>query len=181
VQQIVLGTLPHDTLFGHRLYRAKDGFAVDCQVVLAGADRSSIHQPQHCLAGNGLRIVSKERTSIQIARPHSYALPVIKLNLRGEVVTSDKGSQPVGGVFVYWFVTDGQLTADHNQRLWLTAKELMSRSVMQRWAYVICYTVCPLGEEEAVYDRMKAFIAASVPEFQIASGPPIQGARAKVD
>jgi hypothetical protein len=52
---------------------------------------------------------------------------------------------------------------------------------MQRWAYVICYTVCPLGEEEAVYDRMKAFIAASVPEFQIASGPPIQGARAKVD
>jgi len=181
VQPVVLSTLPADTLFGHRFYRGQDGFEIDCQVVLMGADRSSIHQPRHCLGGNGLKIVSEERATVPMTRPHPYELPVKILKLRGETVTSVGSRQPVGGVFVYWYVADGQLTADHGQRLWLTARDLVTTGVLQRWAYVICYTVCPHGEEEAAYERLKDFIAASVPEFQITAGPPIQGARAKAD
>ena len=57
--------------------------------------------------------------------------------------------------------------------MWSIAKDLLTTGVMQRWAYVICFTVCPLGQEDAAYDRLKDFIAASVPEFQLAHGPPV--------
>jgi len=73
------------------------------------------------------------------------------------------------------------LTADHGQRWWWMARDLVTKGVLQRWAYVICYSECAAGSEDATYDRLKDFIAASVPEFQVTAGPPIQGARAKAD
>ena len=173
IQPVVLDTLPPDTLFGHRIYQRPDGFTLDYQVVLMGGDRSSIHQPQHCLTGNGLTILSEERVSIPVTQPHAYDLPVNKLKLRGHIPTRDGGRQEVGAVFVYWFVAEGQMTADHGQRMWSIAKELLRTGVLQRWAYVICYAPCPLGQEDATFERMREFIAASVPEFQLAHGPPV--------
>jgi len=173
IPQLVLETLPADTLFGHRVYQRDDGLVVDCQVVLMGADRSSIHQPQHCLAGNGLEIMSKERGSIPMAKPYPYDLQVMKLKLRGEKALPDGTRQPVGGVFVYWYVADEQLTADHGRRMWLTARDVLTTGVLQRWAYVIFYAACPLGQEEETYERLKEFVVESVPEFQLAHGPPV--------
>lgn len=173
IDSMVLDTLPRDTLFGHRVYRRPDGFGVDYQVVLMGGDRSSIHQPQHCLSGNGLTIVSEEQVSIPVSRPHAYDLPVNKLKLRGVSSTPDGGRQEIGAVFVYWFVAEGQVTADQGQRMWSIARELLTTGVLQRWAYVICYAPCAVGQEDATFEQMKEFIAASVPEFQLAQGPPV--------
>jgi hypothetical protein len=39
--------------------------------------------------------------------------------------------------------------------------------VLQRWAYVTCFSVCQPGQEEATFNRMKEFLAAAVPEFQL--------------
>jgi len=39
--------------------------------------------------------------------------------------------------------------------------------VVQRWAYVSYFTVCPPGGEEAAFARMKGLITASVPAFQL--------------
>src|SRR5215470_554100 len=44
-------TLPADTSFGRRLYRAPDGFTALLTVVLMGTDRTSLHKPQFCLTG----------------------------------------------------------------------------------------------------------------------------------
>jgi len=44
--EIVLGSLPQDTSFGQRHYKAADGFEVALNVVLMGTDRTSLHKPQ---------------------------------------------------------------------------------------------------------------------------------------
>ncbi len=46
VDKVTLGYLPLDTSFGQRRYHAADGFEALLNVVLMGADRTSIHKPQ---------------------------------------------------------------------------------------------------------------------------------------
>ena len=161
VSQVVLGWLPKDTVYGQRVYKAPDDFYLQMSVVLMGTDRTSIHKPQYCLTGAGFEITRTEGMTVPIASPHPYELPVMRI-----LATHEKAR----GVFVYWFVADGQITADHNQRMWWMARDMMRQGVLQRWAYVTLFCVCPPGQEEATYARMKDFISAAVPTFQLASG-----------
>jgi hypothetical protein len=115
-----------------------------------------------------------EEDTVLIQEPHPYSLPVLKM------VVSHEGKQPdgtrviTGAVYVFWFVADGELTADHNQRMWWMARDLVTRGVLQRWAYVSCFGRCALGQEEILYARMKKWIAAAVPKFQLTTGPEIK-------
>ncbi|MHB8522533.1 MAG: exosortase-associated EpsI family protein [Limisphaerales bacterium] len=169
ITDLELGWLPKDTTYGRRVYHAPDGAELLLSVVLMGTDRTSIHKPQFCLTGQGWRIDRSEKDSIRIERPHPYRLPVMKLTTTMEVRAN--GQPAVArGLYVYWFVADGELTADHAQRMWWMARDLIKTGVLQRWAYVTCFAVCPPGGEEAAYERLKQFVAASVPEFQLASG-----------
>jgi len=170
VTSVELGVLPEDTTYGRRHYRAADGFEILVSVVLMGTDRTSIHKPQYCLTGQGWRIDRSERTTISVEHPDPYDLPVMKLTATTTRETA-KGEKTVAkGVYVYWFVADKALTADHFQRMWWMARDLICARTLQRWAYVSCFAVCLPGQEEAMYQRMKEFIAASVPEFQLTTG-----------
>jgi len=163
------GALPRDTTFGRRFYQAPDGFRALVSVVLMGADRTSIHQPQFCLTGQGWNIDRTEATVIAIDHPRPYSLPVMKLtttkqlDVNGRTVTRR-------GIYVYWFVADGLVTARHWQRMWWMAGGLFRDGILQRWAYVSCFSDCAPGEEEATFERMRQFIAAATPEFQPAPG-----------
>lgn len=172
VSQVVYDWLPKDTLYGQRVYVAPDGFQMLNNVVLMGGDRTSIHQPQYCLTGQGMQIKSTEKTSIRIERPHPYDLEVMKLVATGNSRTKDGRSRAVKAVYVYWFVADGELTADHSERMWWMARDLIQTGVLQRWAYIAYLAYCLPGQEDATYERMKRAIAAAVPEFQSAVGPP---------
>lgn len=176
--EITLNTLPKDTSFGERLYRAKspEGFQLVMNVVLMGTDRSSLHKPQFCLTGQGWSIDSSASTEtvIPISRPGNYDLPVVKLVASKDTVV-DGQHQLVRGVYVYWFVAEDALSASVRgyQRMWMMSKKLLTTGVLQRWAYVSCFSVCPPGDEDATFERMKKFIAASVPEFQLTPRPPL--------
>ena len=78
------------------------------------------------------------------------------------------------GVYVYWYVADGAVSASTSgiQRMWWMVKEMFRTGVLQRWTYVSCLSVCAPGQEEATFERMKKFMAAAVPEFQLAGPPP---------
>ena len=170
----VIEALPKDTTFGRRVYFAgTNDSPIDYQVVLMGTDRTSIHEAQVCLRGNGVEITSSEATTIRVAKPHPYDLPVMKLKFRREVFDETGGRHTVGGLYVYWFVADNQLTVDHLQRVWWMARDVLWTGVLQRWAYVICVKACEIGEEDRTYEELKEFIAASVPEFQLTVGPPV--------
>lgn len=173
VAKVAWDWLPKDTTYGQRLYAAPDGFQVSTTVVLMGHDRTSIHEPEHCLVGAGWNITGREATSIAMRQPVPYELPVTALSVVRE--EKDERGQPVTmrGIFLYWFVSENELTADHLQRMWRLALDMMRTRVLQRWAYVSCFSVCRPGAERAALDRMKEFVAAATPEFQLVPGAPV--------
>jgi hypothetical protein len=167
-----LQMLPPDTVYGRRNYIAADGFRTMISVVLMGTDRTSIHKPQYCLQGQGQSIIKTEQVSVPMRRPHPYDLQVVKLTTASELRSGGQAI-PVRGLFVYWFVADGQLTPHHGERMWLMAKELITKGELQRWAYVAYWAMCYPGQEDATWERMKALMVETVPEFQTAAGPEI--------
>jgi hypothetical protein len=167
---VTLGTLPQDTSFGQRIYKATNAYPI-----LMGLDRSSMHKPQLCLEGQGWRIDYSVSTvtKVHIEKPFPYDLPVVKIiaNREGAV---DGQRSVARGIYVYWFVADDALSASVSgfERMWMMSKHLMLTGVLQRWAYVSCFSVCAPGEEDAQYERMKDFIVAAVPEFQLTPKTP---------
>jgi len=175
IDDIVLNFLPGDTSYGQRRYTAPDGAWTLVNVVLMGTDRTSIHKPQFCLQGQGWQLDPlPSATKITMERPSPYELPVIKLTGTKEFIQEDGQRVTLRGIYVYWYVADGVLSASTSgiERMWLMGRELLRTGVLQRWAYVSYFSVCRPGEEEATFERTKKLIAASVPEFQLTPGPP---------
>jgi len=87
----------------------------------------------------------------------------------------NENSAPVKlcGIYVYWFVADNQLTESHWVRMGRMSAHLLATGELQRWAYVSFFAVCLPQDEAKTYERMKKFIAASTPQFQLAAGEPL--------
>lgn len=173
-EALVVNVLPKDTSYGQRFYTAPDDFVIQMNVVLMGSDRTSMHKPQFCLEGAGWRIDSGRpgQELVHMTRPVEYDLPVIKLFVT-QTRENQGREQTIRGVFLYWFVADNALSADPEgyKRLWTSARQLFLNGELQRWAYVLCFSPCAPGEEAATLERMKRFVAASVPEFQLYPKP----------
>jgi hypothetical protein len=164
--ELVLSYLPPDTSYAERFYTAPDGFRVQNTIVLMGADRTSIHKPDYCLPGQGWVIKDKSVVNIPMAGAPGYQLPVAKWVLSNSFQTADGQKQQVSGIYVFWLVADGEETPDNYQRMWWQARDLLRTGVLQRWAYVSYFSICAPGQEAATFERMKNFIAHSVPEYQ---------------
>jgi hypothetical protein len=160
--------LPRDTTFGRRLYRFPDGLIAQLTVVLMGSDRASIHQPQYCLVAQNWTIEKIERVAVPMDRPARYDLPVNKLTV-SQLQKNKKGQiQAVSGLYVYWFVSGDKITADPlSGMMWSIAKTLLENGVVERWAYVSYFCTCLPGQEDATFERLKDFIRASTPQFQL--------------
>jgi hypothetical protein len=175
-EDVVLAVLPKDTSFGQRRYEAPDGFRLDLRVVLMGHDRTSLHRPQFCLTGQGWRIDETASSSglLKVERPISYDLPVVEL-VAHRAFEVDGQSHVFSGIYVYWYVADDALSAGTLGigRMWSMASKLLRTGVLQRWSYVSCFAACQPGQEAATYDRMKRFIVAAVPEFQLYPRPQV--------
>ncbi|HWF20358.1 MAG TPA: exosortase-associated EpsI family protein [Verrucomicrobiae bacterium] len=166
--------LPQDTSFRTRQYRRNED-VVTVNVVLMGADRTSIHKPQFCLRGQGWDIDAENSASdtVRVESPHPYDLPVMKLVNSRDFNDKQGNLIKVRGIYVYWFVADHDLTADHWTRMRKMATHLLRTGELERWAYVSCFSVCLPGNEDATYARMKKFIAAAVPQFQLTVNPSV--------
>jgi hypothetical protein len=170
VTQKEVEILPVDTTFGRRLYKTGDGFHAQVSAVLMKVDRTSIHKPHLCLGGQGWSIDKTETISIPMTRPRPYELQAQMLTLSGTQRVDGNKTIPVGGIFLYWFVADGQLTANHKEQMWWLARDLVTKGTLQRWAYISCFSVCPPGQEAALLQRMKRLVNDVVPSFQIPPG-----------
>ena len=173
VDKTTLGWLPSDTSFGQRVYRAPDGFETAVNVILMGRDRTSIHKTEFCLEGQGWGIDrnASSQATVRMDRPYSYDLPVMKFVATKQVTVN---GQPVTarGIYVLWFVADNdEYTARHWQRMWWMARDLLRTGVLRRWASISYFAHCAPGQEDATFERMKKFIVASAPEFQLVPGP----------
>ncbi len=174
--EMEMAMMPDDTSLGRAVFEAGDGFGCAISVVLMGTDRTSLHRPQICLTGQGWRLdlAESQDTSIKIDRPHAYELPVRRL-LGTKQVETENGLETFRAVFVYWFVADEAITNQDWERMLWMANGLMTRGVLQRWAYVAYYSYCRPGQEEETWRRMSELVADTVPEFQIATRPGGEG------
>jgi hypothetical protein len=170
--EVELAYFPKDTSYARRLYQAPDGFMATATIVLMGADRTSIHKPDYCLPGQGWRIASKETVNVPVAEAKPYDLPVSKWVVSNSFPTPDGQRRDVSGIYVFWFVADGEQTPSHYQFMRWLARDLLRKAVWQRWAYVSYFAACAPGQEEATFEKVKTLIAGSVPEFQF---PPVAG------
>jgi hypothetical protein len=167
----VLDGLPHDTSFMRRYYVSPRNEYLCLSVVLMGNDRTSLHKPQFCLTGSGWNIDDSKSSvdTIRVEKPHPYDLQVMKL------ITSQEDTMNGGKIkhliYVYWFVADNELSARHETRMWQIASHWLRTGELQRWAYVSCYAECNPEDDIITYERIKNFIAASVPSFQLATRP----------
>jgi hypothetical protein len=172
--KVAIDNLPTDTSFGQRRYEAPDGFWMALKVVLMGQDRASIHKPQICLPGQGWQIdePASAETHVRVQRPYEYDLPLVELVLHKTISVAGQ-NQTWSGIYVYWYVADDAVSASTSnfQRMYLMTSRLLRTGVLQRWAYVTCFTVCAPGQEAAAFNRMKPFIAALAPEFHLFPRP----------
>ena len=173
VTTMEISMLPKDTTFGKRRYWQTNGANADVSVVLMGQDRTSLHKPQFCLVGQGWAIDQTETVKLKMERPYAYELPVMKLTASIRIKDGDGNLQLVRGIYIYWFVADNKLTADHNERMWSMAKNLLRTGTLERWAYISYFSWCAPGREENTFNQLKEFIAKSAPEFQLAAGKPL--------
>jgi hypothetical protein len=168
--EIVLSYLPKDTSYAQRHYFATNGDWAIANIILMGADRTSIHRPDYCLPGQGWHIRNKSVVQLPVGGVQPYELSVGKWLLSNTYTAPGGQTQTVSGLYVFWFVTEGQATADFPSMLKSMLFHLIRSGVQERWAYVSYFTVCLPGQEEAAFDRIKHLITASVPEFQL---PPV--------
>ncbi|HZI31160.1 MAG TPA: exosortase-associated EpsI family protein, partial [Candidatus Binatia bacterium] len=165
--QVVLDYLPKDTSFAQRHYMAPDGAWAMANIILMGADRTSIHRPDYCLPGQGWEIIKKTVVNLPIAGPQPYELPVKKWIIHNTFTGQDGRKQEVSGLYVFWFVTKDQTSDSFPEMLKSMLFHQLRHGVLQRWAYVSWFTVCEPGQEDRVFARMKQLITAAVPQFQL--------------
>jgi hypothetical protein len=171
ISALELTGLPKDTTFGRRRYMLDKDFAPLVTTVLMGTDRGSIHQPQFCLAGLGWTIDQTDHVPVRMNQPYPYDLPVIRLTTS----IQQKDGKLIRGLYVYWFVSGDKITADQGTRLWSIAKTMVMKRELERWAYISYFVACLPGQEEITFDRLKEFIRASTPAFQVVAGQPTGG------
>jgi hypothetical protein len=165
--EVVSGYLPSDTSFAERYYESSDGgLPITATLILMGTDRTSIHNADFCLRGQGLNPEEKKIVNIPITSATPYSLPVSRWDVSGVFQQPDGRAARVGGVYVFWFVADHEQTPGHFQMMKRLALNLLRTGVLQRWAYVSYFSICEPGQEDATFARMEKLIAASVPEFQ---------------
>lgn len=173
--------LPPDTSFRVRAYKGDDGFWAEVSVVLMGSDRSSIHKPQICMTGQGWTLddAASGVENIPMDRPFPYELPVNKLIFTKQIPAANGGTQTARGIYVYWFVDQDRFTPNEWLRqAWWVPRDLLLNGVLERWAYISYFSACSPGQEQPTFERMKKFIAESVPEYQLVPGEKMQTADA---
>lgn len=164
--ELELNYFPKDTSFVRRCYFSSDSdLPIYGTIVMMGADRTSIHKPDYCLPGQGWTIEDKAIVQIPIAGDN-YEMPVAKWMVSNSFPMPDGSRQNVHGIYMFWFVADGEQTPGHYQRLWWLTRDLLSTGVLQRWAYVSYFAPCAPGQEELTFERMKKLIGNSVAQFQ---------------
>lgn len=168
VSKLELEWLPADTTYGRRLYAWPDGRRLLVSVVLMGTDRTSIHRPEFCLNGQGWKYKASDTEVIQVPmqRPVEYTLPVMKVQST-KVRETPRGSVTLRGMYLYWFVTDREMSALHTHRVLSQTLHMLRTGELQRWAYISLFTTCAPGQEAATVEWMTQWIQEAAPQFQV--------------
>ncbi len=169
VSEAELRILPKDTQFAKMLYQDPVRNAINCQIVLSGGEKRSIHRPEICLPGQGWTKKSGEAIPIQL--DNGQTIKVMKLIISRPVEVRPGTFKQLTSVFLYWFVGKGMTTPYHWQRILHTDFDRVLHKVNHRWAYVVVSAPVlkdfePGGKDEAqTLDMLKEFVGEVGPKI----------------
>lgn len=159
--------LPPDTEFAKKSYESVSGDRINCQIVLSGADKRSIHRPEVCLPGQGWTIQSGEVLPISLA--NGKKLSVMKLTLSRSIEISPGNRKTITMFFLYWFIGKDKTTPYHWERILLSNWDRIRHNVNHRWAYII--VSCPVMENFQPGGRNAADTLKMLQEFIVLMAP----------
>ena len=163
MRDLEVGYLPGDTSYARMNYTARDrSFGAKVNVVLMGADRTSIHRPEYCLTGLGWDILKSGKRSVPI--DNGTELEVSVFQMVHAAPPGQKGQ--ISGVYVFWFVADGVRTCDAIQRQWALVRSMFAGGEIQRWAYISFFAPCTPGSEEETFGKLTKLIRQLQPEIE---------------
>lgn len=130
--------LPADTEIVRMQYRTAaygEGTRDQAEVtlVLAGAERRSIHRPEVCLTGQGWTLLGSQ--TLELEAGAGQRLRVKDLLIEKAVRMPGGETRPVRAHYLYWFIGTDVTTPSHFERIWLTTWDSVTRNVNHRWAY----------------------------------------------
>lgn len=161
--------LPADTEFAKKIYSDGLGNDIHCQIVLAGAEKRSIHRPEVCLPAQGWTIKSGEVVPVKLA--DGKTLEVMKLTVVRPVTLNNGAQRELTSVFCYWFIGKHATTPHHFMRVLKTNLDMLLDNTNHRWAYVIVNApvlegFVPGGKNLAqTNERVEAAIAELAPQI----------------
>ena len=157
--------LPADTEFVKKEYLSTSPKPVICEIVLTGAERSSIHRAEACLLGQGWTILSDGEVSIALAAGPAQRVKLLELS-------RVRDGQRLFGFFLYWYVGADRTTDDTFSRIFLTSWDQLTRGVDHRWAYVTVNSELAPNQEalegakQGLISRLERFAADIIPIIQ---------------
>lgn len=163
--------LPPDTEFAKMHYRhSRLPSQISASIVLSGKDRTSIHRPEVCLAGQGWNVRGSRKRTVQLA--DGRKLGVKCLSITREISLANGEQKSAEAFYVYWFVGSRTTTPDNLERILSTAADNVIHGENPRWAYVSLLSVvsgslAPGGVgADATLAGLDEWIAEAAPEFQ---------------
>lgn len=165
--------LPKDTEFAKKLYSDARGTDINCQIVLAGAEKRSIHRPEVCLTGQGWTLKSGHVVPVKLA--NGQTLDVMKLSIGRQVTLPNGQQKELTSLFLYWFVGKGITTPHHLVRILKTNFDMLLHNTNHRWAYVIVSSPVLQGftpdgkSEEETLEMLEGFVAEVAPSIMQSS------------
>ena len=126
--------LPKDTEIVKKTYVNQMGETVNAQVVLAGAEKRSIHRPELCLPAQGWSIDRRETLPVKLSNGRS--IKVMADHISRPVEISPGVTKTLSSIYCYWFVGNGVTTTSHLHRLLLTSWDRVVHHKNHRWAYI---------------------------------------------
>jgi hypothetical protein len=127
--------LPADTEFAKKIYSDGLGNDIHSQIVLAGAEKRSIHRPEVCLPAQGWTIKTGEVVPLKLA--DGRTLEVMKLTVVRPVMLNNGTQRDLTSIFCYWFIGKHATTPHHFVRVLKTNLDMLLHNTNHRWAYVI--------------------------------------------
>ena len=94
--------------------------------------------------------------------PDGSTLDVQRIDTLGKQTVGGRQME-VAGVYVFWFVADGQRTASHWKRQSAIIRDLLTKNSLPRWAYVSFLTTCLPGQEDDMFEKVSGLIAKCEP------------------
>ncbi len=170
--------LPTDTTKLSRLYLEFDlpenlarYRAISATLILAGADKRSLHKPEICLISQGWSIVSAKPVKLQTT---GGELEVMHLRLSREMGLDNGEGRQQRAHYIYWWVARYESTAFSNKRLLISSYNNIFNNLNDRWGYpsIMVLTDERYGDEgdtEAI-SRAYLFIKKYAPSFQKSLG-----------